>query len=108
MTIAIAARKIACEVLVLVLPITPSLTITNSRTAMARDFSAALFQLGGLRSRAARASAREPFFCSSGVGLRPVRPRVSIDPAALPRCLVRLLRFVWAMELTRVDDLRAV
>ena len=47
-------------------------------------------------------------FCSSAVSLRPVRPRDSIEPAALPRCLVRLLRFVWAMAPTRVDDLRAV
>src|SRR3954453_14826350 len=90
--------------LVLVLPRMPTWVRMNSRTAIADAFSAALFQLGGLAVRRSRAV----FFCSSAVGLRPVRPRVSIEPAALPRCLVRLLRFVWAMAPTRVDDLRAV
>src|SRR3954447_23222367 len=90
--------------LVLVLPRMPTCVRTNSSTAIADAFSAALFQLGGLVVRRSRAD----FFCSSAVGLRPVRPRVSIEPAALPRCFVRLLRLVWAIALTRVDDLRVV
>ena len=36
-----------------------------------------------------------PLF-SAAVGLRPVRPRDSTKPAALPRCLVWRLRLVWA------------
>ena len=39
---------------------------------------------------------------SAGVGLRPVRPRASIMPAALPRCLVRRFFFVCAMRLWRL------
>ena len=53
----------------------------------------------------ARLLARCCFLRSSALGGRPVRPRASIVPAALPRCLVRRLRFVWAIvscELTRV------
>ena len=42
------------------------------------------------------ASAALPLF-SAAVGLRPVRPRDSTTPAALPRCLVWRLRLVWAM-----------
>src|SRR5215216_7720214 len=94
--------------LVLVLPRMPTCVRMNNRTAIADAFSAALFQLGGLAIRRSRADWRAPFFCSSAVGLRPVRPRASIEPAALPRCFVRLLRFVWAIAPTRVDDLRAV
>src|SRR4051794_2707947 len=97
MTSAITARKSACVVDVSFLPMIPTLMITNSRTAMAAAFSAALFQLGGLRRRASRALIFDVDLFSSAVGLRPVRPRDSIAPAALPRCLVRLLRFVWAM-----------
>ena len=37
-----------------------------------------------------------PLF-SAAVGLRPVRPRDSTTPAALPRCLVWRLRRVWAI-----------
>src|SRR3954447_14731465 len=89
-------------------PRMPIWVSTKSSAAIAPAFIAALFQLGGLRARS-RGFVRPPddFFCSSAVSLRPVRPRASIEPAALPRCLVRLLRFVWAMEPTRVDDLRA-
>src|SRR3954454_10399894 len=59
-------------------------------------------QLGGRDRRSARRSAAVAplpprFFFSEPVGLRPVRPRVSTVPAALPRCLLRRLRFVWAM-----------
>src|SRR3954468_7161179 len=59
-------------------------------------------QLGGRLSRSARRSVAVaplpplPFF-SVPAGLRPVRPRDSIVPAAVPRCLLRRLRFVWAM-----------
>src|SRR5690242_14539231 len=97
MTSAITDRKSAWLVVVVLLPMTPSLMITNSSTAMASAFSAALFQLGGFRRRASRALVRDVDLLSASVGLRPVRPRASIEPAALPRCLVRLLRFVWAM-----------
>src|SRR3954470_11146657 len=90
--------------LVLVLPRMPTWVRMNSRTAIADAFSAALFQLGGLAVRRSRAV----FFCSSAVGFGPGAARVSTEPAALPRCFVRLLRFVWAMAPTRVDDLRAV
>src|SRR5436190_22379983 len=64
-------------------------------------------QLGGRVSRSARrSSAVLPFpplpFFSPLVGLRPVRPRASTVPAAVPRCLLRRLRFVWAMPLRRL------
>src|SRR3954452_2865305 len=94
---AIADRNRLCCRVVLLLPRIPTLVRKNSRTAMASAFSAALFQLGGLRIRRSRACCLVDAFASSGVGLRPVRPRDSIAPAALPRCFVRLLRFVWAM-----------
>ena len=57
------------------------------------------FHVGGLFSRRSRAVARVCFLRSSAVGGRPVRPRVSIVPAAVPRCLLRRFRFVWAMVL---------
>src|SRR5262245_7055666 len=98
MIIAIAARKSACVVVVDDFPPRmPVLTRTNRSTAMNSDFSAALFHDGGLRGRCPRAADLSAALSSSAVGLRPVRPRVSIEPAALPRCFVRLLRFVWAM-----------
>src|SRR3954464_5425361 len=97
MTSAITARNSAWVVDVSFLPKNPSWMITNSSTAMASAFRPAAFQLGGLRRRASRALVFDVDLFSSAVGLRPVRPRDSIAPAALPRCLVRLLRFVWAM-----------
>ena len=63
--------------------------------------------VGGRLSRSARRSAElcppalllpPPLFFSEPVGLRPVRPRDSTVPAALPRCLDRRLRLVWAMR----------
>ena len=53
------------------------------------------------RSAAARAAARRVrctvrLLLGGGSALRPVRPRVSMLPAALPRCLERRLRLVWA------------
>src|SRR3954470_21072758 len=61
---------------------------------------AAPAHVGGLLMRSSRRCWAVSFagpLRSSAVGLRPVRPRVSILPAALPRCLVWRLRFVWAM-----------
>ena len=76
----------------------PTWSGAATRAGMAAVLLFVLFQLGGLRARGSRAPLLPALrFCSSGVSLRPVRPRVSIEPAALPRCLVRLLRFVWAM-----------
>ena len=69
----------------------------NSRPAISAAFRNALFQLGGLFIRRSRAVSRLAFLSSSAVGRRPVRPRDSTTPAALPRCLVRRLRFVWAI-----------
>ena len=59
----------------------------------------ALRTVGGLLKRSMRALRPALALPSAGPGLRPVRPRVSTIPAALPRCLVRRLRFVWAMPL---------
>src|ERR1700733_1404332 len=56
-----------------------------------------VFHVGGVFSRRSRASLLVSFFFSSAVGGRPVRPRAWIVPAAVPRCLVRRLRLVWAM-----------
>ena len=86
----------------------PTCVSTNSSTAIAQRLQRRAVPARRLRSRRSRAVWRPAAFCSSAVGLRPVRPRASIEPAALPRCLVRLLRFVWAIAPTRVDDLRAV
>src|SRR5215218_10225490 len=75
---------------------------TNSRPEAAAARSVARFQVGGWASRSARrwrAAALSDCFCASGLGLRPVRPRASIVPAAFPRCLDRRLRLVWATAL---------
>src|SRR5207302_10767605 len=53
--------------------------------------------VGGVLSRRSRAVSRACFLRSSAVGGRPVRPRDSIVPAAVPRCLLRRLRLVWAI-----------
>src|SRR3954471_14467362 len=79
------------------LPNSPICVNTNSRPAISAAFMNALCQVGGLFSRASRALWRCSFFCSSAVRRRPVRPRDSTTPAALPRCLVRRLRLVCAM-----------
>src|SRR4051812_44828134 len=85
------------------LPSRPTCVSTNNTSDMIAAFVAALFHVGGRFSRSSRAS----FFCSAGdsFGLRLVRPRASIPPAALPRCLVRRLRLVWAMVLPRIEPL---
>src|SRR3954451_20803271 len=69
---------------------------------------AAPAQVGGLLRRSSRRCWAVIFACdlrSPSVGLRPVRPRASIMPAALPRCLVRRLRFVCAMGSPRAYGL---
>ena len=104
MTSAIVARRMPWPTDARSPPRMPTWVRMKRITAMASAFSPALFQDGGFACRRARASVRPAAFISSAVGLRPVRPRASIEPAALPRCLVRLLRFVWAMAPTRVDD----
>src|SRR5215203_1107310 len=77
----------------------PPIPIWNSTNSMidanpARN--AAAPHVGSAERRSWRAS-RRLVLRSDSVGLRPVRPRVSIEPAALPRCFVRRLRLVWAM-----------
>src|SRR3954468_21892711 len=74
---------------------------------MARAFSAALFHDGGLARRLSGAVWRALFLTSSPVGLRPVRPRASREPAPLRRSLLRLFRFVCAIAPMRVVDPRA-
>ncbi len=54
-----------------------------------------------MNRRSSRALLLSLLRCSAAVGLRPVRPRASTVPAALPRCLERRLRLVWAMGLRR-------
>src|SRR4051795_7572346 len=69
---------------------------------------AAPAHVGGLLMRSSRRCWAVSFagpLRSSAVGLRPVRPRVSILPAALPRCLVWRLRLVCAMGLHRAYGL---
>src|SRR6185295_14580915 len=48
--------------------------------------------------RALRASPLRCVLRASGLAGRVVRPRTSTIPAALPRCLVRRLRLVWAIS----------
>src|SRR3954453_21759920 len=91
----------------------PICSSTNSSSEAKPARIAALFQLGGLLTRSCLRAAASAFFCSSGVGLRPVRPRASTTPAALPRCLVRRLRLVggicWESTLAAdrvLDDVR--
>src|ERR687885_1457374 len=85
------------------LPNSPTRVRTNSSALIRAAFISALFQLGGLSWRGLRPG-RPPRSCA--VGLRPVRPRDSIDPAALPRCFVLRLRLVGGIVATRVDDPR--
>src|SRR5215217_5355756 len=82
------------------LPASPTWKSTNSSTEAMPARVAALPHVGSTKRRSARASPAALLRCSSAVGLRPVRPRASIAPAALPRCLVRRLRLVWAMAET--------
>src|SRR4051812_19070309 len=74
---------------------------TKSTVASAERWMA-LRQVGGLSSRCGRGS-RPLGLRSADVGLRPVRPRVSTMPAALPRCLVRRLRLVLATVWRTLD-----
>src|SRR4051794_37450653 len=69
---------------------TKSAIITSARVA-------APPHVGGLLKRPDRAACFCAFLRSSGLGGRLVRPRCSTIPAALPRCFVRRLRFVWAI-----------
>src|SRR6476661_5346687 len=76
----------------------------NSRIVSGNMIAAAIparanadFQVGGVLSRRSRAVCRVCFFFSSAESGRPVRPRASIVPAAVPRCFVRRLRLVWAI-----------
>src|ERR671932_1677252 len=79
------------------LPNSPLWVSTKSRTAKPSALSAARCHVGGFSSRRWAPCSRAARLRSSGVGGRPVRPRASTTPAALPRCLVRRLRFVWAI-----------
>src|SRR5262245_15992778 len=74
----------------------------NTAAAMAARLMAAL-QVGGLSSRSWRRW-RATRFASSRVCGRPVRPARSIVPAAVPRCLRRRLRFVWAIPRATLPD----
>src|SRR5688572_22842816 len=80
-------------------PASPTWNSTNSITEARPARVAALAQVGSANRRSARASAVVILRRSASVGLRPVRPRASTAPAALPRCLVRRLRLVWAIGL---------
>src|SRR4051812_6314468 len=91
----------------------PICSSTNSSSAAKPARMIAAFQLGGRSARSCLPAAASAFLCSSGVGLRPVRPRASTTPAALPRCLVRRLRLVggicWESTLAAdrvLDDVR--
>src|SRR4051812_29201170 len=79
---------------------TATITTTNSRVVTSARLAADRHD-GGLLKRSWRV-ARACFLRSSGLGGRLVRPRCSTIPAALPRCLVRRLRFVWAIVRPRV------
>src|SRR5204863_1575060 len=84
---------------------TTSSAITKMTVANTARCAAPL-HVGGLFRRSSRRSCalcRDLVLRSSGVGLRPVRPRDSMAPAALPRCLVLRLRFVWAMSVRAYD-----
>ena len=71
-------------------------------TAAIAERCIALRTVGGLLKRSMRAL-RAAALRSAGPGLRPVRPRVSTIPAALPRCLVRRLRLVGATSDTELS-----
>src|ERR1700704_879684 len=81
-------------------------TMPESSTSAAAAISArsaAPRHVGGwsafvMRCSLARAASPALPLFSAAVGLRPVRPRDSTTPAALPRCLVWRLRLVWAMH----------
>ena len=69
---------------------------TKITTATSERFAAPR-QDGGRLKRSSR-ERLAPGLRSSSVSLRPVRPRFSTTPAALPRCLVLRFFFVWAMS----------
>src|SRR3954454_6160596 len=76
-------------------------TITTNRPMINSVRLATEAQVGGWSRRCGLAA---PFvFFSVVVGGRPVRPRASTTPAALPRCLLRRRRFVWDMTPGRLD-----
>src|SRR5947209_4678679 len=58
------------------------------------------FHVGGVLRRRSRASTLACCLRSEGLGGRPVRPRASMVPAALPRCFERRFRFVCAMAVS--------
>src|SRR3954453_3101588 len=74
---------------------------TKSTVAIAERWIAD-FHVGGLSRRCGRAFPLASLR-SDSVGLRPVRPRTSTMPAALPRCLVLRLRFVLATSPRRLE-----
>ena len=76
---------------------TNTMAATNARQKAACHVGGTIAPVDALLL--SRASARASPLFSAAVGLRPVRPRDSITPAALPRCLVWRLRLVWAMGL---------
>src|ERR1700750_1377190 len=73
---------------------TKRIVATSARVAALRHDGG----LGSAAMRALRESCLRWAFRASGLGGRVVRPRTSTTPAALPRCLVRRLRFVWAIS----------
>src|SRR3954451_11119191 len=101
-----SARNADCAIVVSP-PNRPTWVNTNSSAAIRAALNSALFHVGGLFMRASRAAWRSAFFCSAGGSdwRRLVRPRTSTDPAALPRCLLRRLRLVWAMVSSSLEPL---
>src|SRR5437763_3468239 len=94
-TSATAVKLIATGILFL--PFAVSSRNANTSTAASSARMTEDFHVGGEFSRRSRASVRFWRLRASGVGGRPVRPRVSIVPAGVPRCFVRRLRLVWAI-----------
>src|SRR5436305_5169628 len=78
-------------------PLLVSARNRNTNTAASDPRAIDDFQVGGVFRRLSRAVIFACFLRSSAVGGRPVRPRASIVPAGVPRCLLRRLRLVWAM-----------
>src|ERR671911_1242750 len=91
------AARISDEAIDGSLPARPSWKSAKSMIEAKPARMAAPPHVGSAKRRCSRASVEDALRNSSWVGLRPVRPRASIEPAALPRCLVRRLRFVCAM-----------
>src|SRR3954449_7610887 len=78
----------------IVVPLDVRLKNTNKMAMPTSAFRAALLSVGGLAGRAAARPVVDLGAPSRGLL---VRPRASTTPTAFPRCLVRRLRFVWAM-----------